>query len=316
MVPALPRRKRYETQALSVFLALVGMVIGLSILTPHFLTGENIFSVIRNFSFVAILAIGETLTILTAGIDLSVGSILGLSGCLAALAMHAGWPDGLAVLFGLASGTALGFLNGVLITGLKLAPFIVTLGMLSIARGLAYVVTKGWPISGFSEGFMFLGQGSLWAIPVPVIIMVVFAVLMGVLLNHTVWGRQLYAIGGNEEAARLSGVRVSSVKVLAYTLSGFSAALTGILLMARLGVSQSVAGQGYELDAIAASVIGGTSLMGGEGTVGGVVIGAAIMGVLRNGLVLLGVSAFWQQVAIGTVIILAVAVDRLRKKRS
>ena len=314
-MPRIFRREQFETQALSVFVALVGMVIGLSILTPHFLTTENIFSVFRSFSFVAILAIGETLTILTAGIDLSVGSILGLSGCLAALAMHAGWGDPLAVALGLLGGTFLGFVNGFLITWLNLAPFIVTLGMLSIARGLAYVVTRGWPISGFSDSFMFFGQGSIWLIPVPVIIMTVFALLMGLLLNHTVWGRQLYAIGGNEEAARLSGVRISRAKILAYTLSGFSAALTGILLMARLGVSQSVAGQGYELDAIAAAVIGGTSLMGGEGTVSGVVIGAAIMGVLRNGLVLLGVSAFWQQVAIGTVIILAVAVDRLRKKR-
>ncbi|MDZ7372356.1 MAG: ABC transporter permease [candidate division KSB1 bacterium] len=306
------RLRNLQPQALGVLAALVAMVLFLSIATPHFRTAENIFSVFRNFSFVAILAIGETLVIISAGIDLSVGSILGLSGCLAALAMRTGWPDVAAVAAGLLCGTLLGLTNGLLVTAVKLPPFIVTLGTLSIARGLAYVVTRGWPISGFSDGFMWLGQGSLWLVPVPVVVMFGFAGLVSFLLRHTVWGRQLYAIGGNEEAARLSGVHVSRVKVIAYALSGFSAALTGLLLMARLGVSQSVAGQGYELDAIAASVIGGTSLMGGQGTVSGVIIGAAVMGVLRNGLVLLGVSAFWQQVALGAVIILAVAMDRLR----
>ncbi len=309
----LDRFRYFRPQAIGVLGALVFMVVALSLATPYFRTTENLFSVFRNFSFVAILAIGETLVIITAGIDLSVGSILGLSGCLAALAMQAGWHDVAAVTAGLAAGTFLGLVNGLLVTTINLPPFIVTLGMLSIARGLAYVVTRGWPISGFSEEFMWLGQGTVWVVPVPVIIMLIFAALTALLLSHTVWGRQLYAIGGNEEAARLSGVHVSRVKVIAYVLSGFSAALTGILLMARLGVSQSVAGQGYELDAIAASVIGGTSLMGGEGTVSGVVIGAAVMGVLRNGLVLLGVSAFWQQVALGAVIILAVAVDKFRE---
>jgi ribose transport system permease protein len=307
------RLRNLQPQAVGVLLALVLMVLFLCVATPHFRTAENIFSVFRNFSFVAILAIGETVVILSAGIDLSVGSVLGLSGCLAALAMRAGMHEAIAVALGLACGGIFGLMNGALVTGIRLPPFIVTLGTLSVARGLAYVVTRGWPISGFSEGFMWLGQGSLWVVPVPVVVMFIFGGFISVLLRHTVWGRQLYAVGGNEEAARLSGVPVARVKVIAYVLSGFASALTGLLLMARLGVSQPVAGQGYELDAIAASVIGGTSLMGGQGSVSGVIIGAAVMGVLRNGLVLLGVSAFWQQVVLGAVIVLAVALDRLRQ---
>ncbi len=306
-------RYRIQFKSLGVLVALVIMIVFLALASPHFLTTENVFSIIRSFSFVAIMAIGETLTIITAGIDLSVGSILGLSGCLTAIALHAGWPVITAILIGLFSGILLGFLNGELITRLRLPPFIVTLGMLSMARGLAYVVTRGWPVSGMPNNFMQLGQGYFWIIPVPVIFMIVFAILASIFLNKVVIGRQLYAVGGNEEASRLSGVPVNKVKVIAYTLSGFAAALAGVLLIARLGVAQSVAGQGYELDAIAASVIGGTSLMGGEGTVSGVIIGAAIMGVLRNGLVLLGVSAFWQQFALGAIIVVAVALDSLRK---
>lgn len=304
---------RIQYKSLGVFVALVLMTVFLALASPHFLTTDNVFSIIRSFSFVAIMAIGETLTIITAGIDLSVGSILGLSGCLTAIALHAGWPITAAILIGLLSGTLLGFINGELITRLRLPPFIVTLGMLSMARGLAYVVTRGWPVSGLPHHFMQLGQGYFWNVPIPVIFMIVFAILASIFLNKVVIGRQLYAIGGNEEASRLSGVPVNKVKVIAYTLSGFAAALAGVLLIARLGVAQSVAGQGYELDAIAASVIGGTSLMGGEGTVSGVIIGAAIMGVLRNGLVLLGVSAFWQQFALGAIIVVAVALDSLRK---
>lgn len=300
-------------KSLGVFVALVIMVVFLALASPHFLTTDNVFSIIRSFSFVAIMAIGETLTIITAGIDLSVGSILGLSGCLSAIALHAGWPVFAAILVGLLSGTVIGFLNGELITRLRLPPFIVTLGMLSMARGLAYVVTRGWPVSGLPQNFMQLGQGYIWIVPIPVLFMIGFAILASIFLNKVVIGRQLYAIGGNEEASRLSGVPVNKVKVIAYTISGFAAALAGVLLIARLGVAQSVAGQGYELDAIAASVIGGTSLMGGEGTVSGVIIGAAIMGVLRNGLVLLGVSAFWQQFALGAIIVVAVALDSLRK---
>ena len=308
-------KERFQIKSFGVLIALGIMVVIMTLASPHFLTTENVFSVMRGFSFVAIMAIGETLVIITAGIDLSVGSILGLSGCLTALALKVSGYAGFAVIIGLMCGTIIGFINGQLITRLKLPPFIVTLGMLSMARSLTYVITKGWPISGFPESFMVLGQGYIWVIPIPVIFMVVFAILGIFFLSRTVVGRHLFAIGSNETVAYLSGVPVNRVKVIAYTISGFASALAGILFIARLGVSQSNAGQSYELDAIAASVIGGTSLMGGEGSVAGVIIGAAIMGVLRNGLVLLGVSAFWQQFALGAIIVLAVAVDRLRKRK-
>jgi len=300
-------------QALGVFIALLALALLFSLTTEHFLTTENIFSVIRSFSFVAIIALGETFAIITGGIDLSVGSLLGFCGCIAALAMNnqIAWP--IAIVAGLLAGALLGFSNGQMITRLKLPPFIVTLGMYSMARGLTYVITRGWPVSNLPTNFMILGQGYCWVVPLPVIFMAVAAMLAGVFLNYTQTGRHLFAIGGNETAAHLSGINVPRVKVLVYTLSGLFSALAGILLVARLGVAQPTAGVGYELDAIAASVIGGTSLMGGKGTVVGILIGAAIMGVLRNGLILLGLSAFWQQFALGAIIIVAVAIDRLRK---
>jgi len=300
-------------QALGILSALVMMNVALAIATPHFLTTDNILSVIRNFSFVAIMGIGEMIVIITAGIDLAVGSILGLTSCLTAFLFKSGLSVELAIGGGLFAGILLGLANGLLITRLKLPPFIVTLGMLSIARGLAYVITDGWPIAGFTPKFMFLGQGHLFWIPFPIIIMLILALIGSIFLNLTRWGRWIYAIGGNEVATHLSGVPVNQVKVLAYIISGLTAAIAGVLLIARLGVAQPTGGMGYELDVIAAAVIGGTSLMGGAGTITGLLIGAAIMGVLRNGLVLLGVSAFWQQVAIGVVIVLAVTIDKIRK---
>jgi len=299
-------------QSWGVLFALVVICLLFTITSPHFLTTENIFSTLRSVSFVAILAMGETLAIITGGIDLSVGSVLGFCGCLSALLINLGCPWWPALLAGLGCGTVLGCINGQLITRLKLPPFIVTLGMYSMARGLTYVITRGWPVSGLPPAYMQLGQGYWWVIPLPLVFLAVTAVLIGLFLNHTRSGRYIFAIGGNETAALLSGVPVQKVKVMVYALSGLLAALSGVLLVARLGVAQPTSGVGFELDAIAASVIGGTSLMGGKGTIAGVLIGAAIMGVLRNGLVLLGLSAFWQQFAIGLVIILAVAVDRWR----
>jgi ribose transport system permease protein len=300
-------------QSLGVFIALLLLCLIFTITSPHFLTTENIFSTIRSVSFVAILAMGETFAIITGGIDLSVGSLLGFCGCLSALLIHVGWPWLCALAAGLGAGALLGCVNGQLITRLKLPPFIVTLGMYSMARGLTFVITKGWPVSGLPPAYMQLGQGYWWVIPLPVIFMILTALLSGLFLNYTRTGRQIFAIGGNETAAILSGVPVQKVKVIVYSTSGLLAALAGILLVARLGVAQPTSGVGFELDAIAAAVIGGTSLMGGKGTIIGLLIGAAIMGVLRNGLILLGLSAFWQQFAIGLVIILAVAIDKWRK---
>lgn len=301
---------------INILVALILLSALLTALTPYFLTRNNIFGVMRAFSLTAIMAIGETMVIISGGIDLSVGSIMGLSGLLTGLMMGSGWSVGLAVLGGLAVGVAVGLFNGLLITAVRLPPFIATLGTLSIGRGLIYVITKGYPVTVGSEhkGFIFLGQGHLGPVPVPVVIMLLLTVIFAVFLMRTRIGRYVYALGGNEQAARLSGIRVDRVKVLLYTLSGALSGIAGIVLLARLVSAQPSAGLGYELPVIAAAVIGGTSLSGGEGSILGTIIGAAVIGVLENGMVLLGINTYAQQAVTGAVIILAVAVDMWRNR--
>ncbi len=255
-----------------------------------------------------------TFVIITAGIDLSVGSILAFSGVVLAWAMQSGVPLPLALLIGLAVGLVCGLVNGLLITFGKLPPFISTLGMMSVARGAALLFTQGRPISGFSGNFRFLATGEIFYIPTPIIIMIFVYIVAHYLLTHTKLGRYTYAMGGNEEAAVLSGVSVRMYKTIVYGLCGMLSGLAAIILTARLNSAQPIAGIMYELDAIAATVIGGTSLVGGEGTIMGTLIGALIMGVLRNGLNLLGVSSFVQQTVIGSVIIIAVLIDMALKK--
>jgi len=216
------------------------------------------------------------------------------------------------IVIGLVVGALFGVANGLFITKLRLPPFIATLGTLSIARGLAYGVTGGYPISSLPQAFKYIGQGYIGPVPFPVVLLVFLGVIFTIFLRKTVLGRRIYAIGGNEETARVSGIKVKNVKLIVYVLSGVMASISGMATAGRLGVAQSTAGQGYELDAIAAVIIGGASVTGGIGTVFGAIIGAAIMGVLKNGLVLLSVSAYWQQAIIGCVIILAVSMDQLR----
>jgi ribose transport system permease protein len=296
--------------------AVLVVAVGLTIANEHFLTASNLMLVARGFSFVAIAGMGATLVMITSGIDLSVGSVMGLAGIVAAFLSARGMGAATAVLGALATGVVIGFFNGFLITKAKMAPFIVTLGTLGIGRGFVYVITGGWPLQGFSDAALFLGQGFVLGVPVPVWIMAVLLVLWDWVLRRTTFGWYIYSMGGNEEAARLSGVPVDRTKILVYVLSGMMGALGGFLLTARLGLGECSAGLGYELDVIAACVIGGVSLSGGEGNVLGVVVGAALMGLLRNGLALLGVSAFWQQIVIGSIIILAVLVDRIRVTRA
>ena len=285
------------------------------ILTPYFLTVSNLLNIAQQTSINAIIAVGMTFVIITAGIDLSVGSILAFSGVVLATSLDATMPGPLAIFFGLAVGTGCGLLNGVLVTVGGLPPFISTLGMMSVARGAALLFTQGRPVSGFEEGFRGLATAEILYIPAPVIIMVAIYLFAHFLLTRTKLGRYSYAIGGNEEAARLSGVNVRLYKTAVYGLSGLLSAVAAVILTARLNSAQPIAGIMYELDAIAATVIGGTSLMGGEGTILGTLIGALIMGVLRNGLNLLGVSSFIQQIVIGSVIILAVLIDMALKKQ-
>ena len=294
--------------------ALIALVIAMSALSGDFLTADNLLNVGVQAAVTAILAFGVTFVIVSAGIDLSVGSVAALSATvLAWSATSQGIPVVLAVVLAVATGIACGLVNGILISYGKLPPFIATLAMLSVARGLSLVISQGSPIA-FPDSVSHLGDTLGGWLPVPVLVMVAMGLITAFVLGRTYIGRSMYAIGGNEEAARLSGLRVKKQKLAIYAFSGLFAAAAGIVLAARLSSAQPQAAQGYELDAIAAVVIGGASLAGGTGKASGTLIGALILAVLRNGLNLLSVSAFWQQVVIGVVIALAVLLDTVRRK--
>jgi ribose transport system permease protein len=316
--------KRTSSKDLGIWLVFGAEVLLLTLLTSRF-SGEsgfestflnltNIAQVTRALSFVAIMAVGQSLVIITGGIDLAMGSVLGLSGVVTAFLLNAGTPISVACLAGALVGLATGLLNSVIITRAKLPPFIVTLGMMSIARGLAFAITGGETIRSLPPEFLTLGQESFLEIPIPIIVMILFAWIVSLFLRKSPWGRHVYAIGGNEEAAVFSGINVVRVKTIVYGLGGLAAGIAGVLFTSRFGVGQSTAGLGYELDVIAAAVIGGISLSGGRGTIMGAIVGSLLMGILRNGLVLLNVSAYWQQVAIGVVIVIAVVMDRKSKR--
>lgn len=292
---------------------LIALSIVLWILTPHFLTVSNLLNVAQQTAIVAIIAVGMTFVIITAGIDLSVGSVLAFSGVVMATLLQKGVPLVVALLAGLGAGLLCGLLNGLLITVGRLPPFIATLGMMSVARGAALVFTEGRPVSGFSATFRQIAVGEVFHIPAPVVIMLAVYLVAHFVLTKTKLGRYTYAIGGNEEATLLSGVNVRLYKTLVYGLCGMLSGLAAIILTARLNSAQPIAGIMYELDAIAATVIGGTSLTGGEGRIFGTLIGALIIGVLRNGLNLLDISSFVQQIVIGAVIIVAVLFDMALK---
>ena len=309
---------------------LIVLMVGFAIGQPRFLTAFNLFNVARQVSVYGLLAVGMTFVILTAGIDLSIGSLLAFAGLVAAAvskgglsnrftvgagenALGYGWP--LALLAAVAVGMLGGLLQGFAITRLKVPPFVVTLGGMSVFRGAALLFAGGGPISGFSPDFVWWGQGKIGPVPVPVIIFIGFAVLAHIVLRYMRYGRQVYAVGGNLEAARLSGLDVRRVITSVYVIMGFFAGLGAFVLSARLNSAEAVAGTGYELTVIASVVIGGTSLFGGVGTIFGTVIGTALIGVLLNGLVLLNVSAYIQQIIIGVIIVLAVAFDTFAKSR-
>jgi ribose transport system permease protein len=309
------RLKAQRSRQLGTFAGLLALCVVLWAATPHFLTVSNLLNVLEQTSINAIVAVGMTYVIISGGIDLSVGSVLAVAGIALALALEGGLQAPAAIGIALATGTVCGLANGVLITLGRLPPFIATLGMMSVARGAALMLAEGRPISGFSEGFRALATARVVMVPAPVLLTAAVYLVAHFVLVRTVFGRATYAIGGNEEAARLSGVHVHFHKTAVYGVAGLTSAVAAILLTARLNSAQPTAGTMYELDAIAATVIGGTSLLGGEGTLGGALIGALIMGVLRNGLNLLNVSSFFQQVVIGAVIIGAVLIDMSLKRR-
>jgi ribose transport system permease protein len=293
---------------------LILLGIALTLASPVFLTGTNALNVLRVASLLVILGIGETIVILTAGIDLSIGSVLTLSSVIAATGIKADVPLPLALASGLAVGAGLGLLNGLMVAVVKLPAFIATYGMMWVASGFAVVLLKGHVIYGFKEDFRFLGVGNPMGIPMPIIIMVILWIPAYLLMRRTTFGRSLYAVGANQEAARLSGVKKDQTLILAYTLSGILAAAAGLVYVARLNASEAGIGANMLLPTIAAVVIGGTSLFGGEGGIVGTLIGALIMTIVQNGMNLLGIESVWQGVVLGALIVVAVLLDQWARK--
>lgn len=290
----------------------------LTFTTPHFMTGRNVINILRQISINGLLSIGMTFVILTSGIDLSVGSVLALSGVFVASFSSAAMPDKmmtpfLAIILSIGVGTLLSSVTGFFVAKFKLAPFVVTLGMMSIARGLTFIYTDGKPIPRLSKEFLFFGQGVLFGIPVPVIIFAFVFIISWIVLYKTRYGRYIYAVGGSEKSAIISGIKTRLIVFSVYAISGFLASLSGVILTARTSAGLPQAGVSYELDAIAAVVIGGTSLSGGQGSLVGTLFGVLIIGVINNGLDILGVSSYYQQVIKGSIIILAVLLDFFRK---
>ena len=311
------RERKFDPRILysgSRLVVLVLLCIVLTVTSPVFLTATNILNVLRVASLLVILAMGETIVILTAGIDLSIGSILTFSTVIVATMLKADFPFSLALVSGLAVGTALGLLNGLMVAVVRLPAFIATYGMLWVASGFAVVILKGHVIYGFKENFRFLGVGNLMGIPMPIIIVVILWIPTYLLLRRTTFGRSLYAVGANPEAARLSGINKDRILIMAYTLSGFLAAAAGLLYLSRLNAAEAGIGSNMLLPAIAAVVIGGTSLFGGEGGIVGTLIGALIMTIVQNGMNLLGVESVWQGVILGALIAAAVLLDQWARK--
>lgn len=308
----------------AIVLILLAMIIALSFLSPAFLQPRNLLNVVRQISVMGLIAIGVTMVIITGGIDLSSGSVLALAAVVAAsLAQRTDWasakypgldlPVFVPIIAALLVGITCGAINGSLIARFKIPPFIATLGMMTVARGFALIYSDR-PVSSLTDAYNFIGQGEILGIPLPIILIIAVAVGAHILLNNTRFGRYIYALGGNEQAARISGINISRVKIGVYTLAGMLSGFAGLVLSSRISSGQPGLGLGYELDAIASAVIGGTSLSGGIGTIWGTMVGALIIGVLNNGLDLLNVSAYWQTIVKGSIIVIAVIIDE-RKNR-
>ncbi|MBV8565918.1 MAG: ABC transporter permease [Methylobacteriaceae bacterium] len=300
---------------LAVFI--IGVVMW--IISPPFRTYDNLYNDSRNFAFIAIMGIGEMLVIITGGVDLSVGSVMGLVGIVTGLVLQAGYSLWLGALAGLAVAGLCGFINGWAVARLKLSPFVITLGMLSVARSQALVLSNNKMIYQFGPDekmFVAIGGGSLLGIPSVVIVMVLLGALLSLVLSYTAWGRHVYAIGGNEQAAQLTGVPVEAVKISVYMISSLTAGIAAILLVGWLGAVTNALGAGYELRVIASTVIGGTDLMGGLGTPYGVIVGSALIEVVRNALLLAGIDPYWQGTFVGVVIAFAVLLERVRHRSS
>ncbi len=298
-----------------IFVVFIIICLILSFISPQFLTVSNWTIIITQASINALLAFGVTFVIITGGIDLSLGSMVAVTGVTAAMLAHPDtYPVALPIFAGLFSGLLMGVFNGFVITKSKIVPFIVTLGTMTIGRGLALILSKGRPVSNLSNSFNFIGGGEVFGIPFPIIVLILIFTICSFTLKKTLLGRYIYAVGGNEQAARASGINVSQVKMAVYSISGLLAGLAGILLTSRITTGQPNAGAGFELDAIAAAVIGGTSTSGGTGTMTGTLVGVLLIGVINNGLDLLNVTSYYQQVVMGIIIIGAVVLDSWNQK--
>jgi ribose transport system permease protein len=302
-----------DQRAMLVLIVLCAVV---GYLIPSFLTTKNLLNVLRQVSITGIVAVGMTYVIITGGIDISVGSTVALSGVVAAVALKAGLGIPLAILLALLAGAGVGLFNGIFIAYARVLPFVATLGTMYLVRGFALIVTNGQAMWDLPKSFLTIGTGYFLGIPIPVIITLTIYLTGHFLLNHFVFGRYVLAVGGDEESARLCGVSVRRVKLFTYVLAGALTALAGVVLAARLGSGQPSTGDGYELTAIAAAVIGGNSLSGGRGTVMGTLVGALILGVVSNALNLWGVASFWQTVISGAIVLIAVLADTLRRRRA
>lgn len=303
-----------KVQDMGALIALILLVIGISIISPEFRTIGNFMSLVRQSSINGFIAFGMTCVILTGGIDLSVGSVLALSTALCASFIKGGMPVGLAMLLALLIGTIFGVISGVLVTKGRLQPFIATLITMTVYRGLTMIFMDGKPISGLGDSFLlkFVGKGLFFGIPVPVILFIIVFIIFMFVLEKTTFGRRIYATGSNSVAAKLAGVNINKTKLIAYAISGCMAAMSGLILLSRLASAQPTLGDGYELDAIAAVALGGTSMNGGRGRIWGTFVGVLIIAVLNNGLNILGVSSYYQSVVKGIVILIAVLSDRKR----
>ncbi|HEX3419335.1 MAG TPA: ABC transporter permease [Stellaceae bacterium] len=326
--PAWWRRGIPQTQTAYVALAFAVLIVVIWVLAPVFMTPRNLLNISKNFSFIALISLGETLVIISGGIDLSVGSVCALSAVVTMMLMRffstttaaqvPGATIALAALLALALAALIGVVNGLLIARIRLSPFVTTLGMLSVARGMTYVVTQGraqYPVGPDVALFTRFANGALLGLPTQLVYLLVLAFLMALALRHFVWGRHLYAVGGNAQAAALTGVRVPRVVLSVYVLSGLAAGFSGVLIAGWLGAAPANLATGYELRVIAAAVIGGANLAGGVGGAAGAVIGAALIEVIRNGFVLIGANTYWEEVFVGVIIIIAVLVDQLRTRR-
>lgn len=308
--------KKLDMANLTPIIVLVVLCIFMAVLSPVFATTPNLVNIMQQITVNAIIALGLTIVIFTGGIDLSVGSVLGICGIvMGKMIVEMKMPPAVAIVAALIIGAVCGCINGILISKFKLQPMIATLGMMSIARGAALTLANGKTITGYPPGFRWIGSGRILDIPVQIIIMLALYAIMYYIMKYRKFGRYIYSIGGNEEATRLSGIDVLKYKTLSYTVCGVMAAIASIVLVSKLNSAQSIAGEGYELDAIASAVIGGTSLLGGAGSVWGTLLGAIIMGVIRNGLNLMNVSSYLQKLIIGVIIIAAVLLDSFRNRK-